>query len=407
MALDEQGSIQHPFPGTSAAAPLVSGVAGLLFAFDPSLTAAEVKQLILDGAQRGQRAASDAVAGHSVYLVNAYESLKLAAERPGAPLCGNHVWLAGDVSSDTIVVQRGAGATEKIWSDPNGSLAIVNVKHGGRRISYSGPYYDDAIVYSPLTRQWRIESEEDSLPPAIDGGTFNSLWWTSHNGDSSLVFNRSAQTSPTVAIDLFDSHTLNTNPLSTIPTSVVNDTTPFCVQQSTVTGKCTKNEWIGEKQEANVLAAYSPLGDSAIVSVARTAIRDAIVTQWTPCGSKDSTGAYTEECRGVIYQKHSLDTKFYTIPIGTVTSNPPVSWTMDGARATQLTITEDGSELAIGHGVIDESISPDFLNCGITYRNLKTGQEAPVIPNGPACIYFGAVTASPLRTPGITLNPRE
>jgi subtilisin family serine protease len=83
--LDRNGN-QTTASGTSVAAPFVAGVAGLLRSFDPNLTLNEVRQHIIAGA-RG-------TAG-GIPLLNAYEALKLAARRPGAPLCGNHVYAAG------------------------------------------------------------------------------------------------------------------------------------------------------------------------------------------------------------------------------------------------------------------------------------------------------------------------
>jgi subtilisin family serine protease len=73
------------------AAPVVSGLAALIMAYYPSLSAADVRQVILDSATRH----TDATAlrpgdGTQVQfgtlsatgaIVNAYEALKLAAER--------------------------------------------------------------------------------------------------------------------------------------------------------------------------------------------------------------------------------------------------------------------------------------------------------------------------------------
>ncbi len=96
------GAAGRPFrvdSGTSFAAPLVSGIAALLFAVDPTLTPAQVKQFIVQGAQRSGRLAG------GIPIVDAYESLKLAAQRKGAPLCGNRTWFR----RGRVIVERGSG----------------------------------------------------------------------------------------------------------------------------------------------------------------------------------------------------------------------------------------------------------------------------------------------------------
>jgi subtilisin family serine protease len=88
--------------GTSMAAPVVTGLAALIMSYYPELTAAEVRQVILDSATRyptatvrvpssdGQGTATAAFSGLSTTggIVNAYAALQLAAQRaasrPGA-----------------------------------------------------------------------------------------------------------------------------------------------------------------------------------------------------------------------------------------------------------------------------------------------------------------------------------
>lgn len=87
--------------GTSFAAPLVAGVAGLLASFDPTLTSGQIKQLILDGAARRNISVRD-----GKYLLDAYEPLKLAAQRVGGPICGNHMYFD---SVSHLLVERSTG----------------------------------------------------------------------------------------------------------------------------------------------------------------------------------------------------------------------------------------------------------------------------------------------------------
>jgi subtilisin family serine protease len=85
------GGGYEPQDGTSMAAPVVSGLAALIMAYYPSLSAADVKQVILESAtSHADRMALRPGDGTQVRfgelsvtgaIVNAYEALRLAAER--------------------------------------------------------------------------------------------------------------------------------------------------------------------------------------------------------------------------------------------------------------------------------------------------------------------------------------
>jgi subtilisin family serine protease len=85
------GGGYEPQDGTSMAAPVVSGLAALIMAYYPSLSAADVRQVILDSATRHTDVAAlrPGDGTHVQFgtlsatgaIVNAYEALKLAAER--------------------------------------------------------------------------------------------------------------------------------------------------------------------------------------------------------------------------------------------------------------------------------------------------------------------------------------
>jgi subtilisin family serine protease len=81
--------------GTSMAAPVVSGLAALIMSYYPQLTAEQVRAIILESATRfpnqrvvkpGQEAGQVAFSELSVTggVVNAYEALRLAAQRAGS-----------------------------------------------------------------------------------------------------------------------------------------------------------------------------------------------------------------------------------------------------------------------------------------------------------------------------------
>ena len=131
-SLDRNGNPQGPIAGTSVATPYVTGTAGLLLSFDPRLSQDSLRQLVLDGAAVGNR--SVAMPGGARYLVNAYEPLRLAAKRTGAPLCGNRVW----ADSGHIIVQRDSATPERLESigtlSSTDAFGTMSVEQGGKRI---------------------------------------------------------------------------------------------------------------------------------------------------------------------------------------------------------------------------------------------------------------------------------
>jgi len=89
-----QGGGYERLSGTSMAAPVVSGLAALIMSYYPDLTAAQVKQIILDSATRYDRASiepgahnTDTVPFASLSvtggIVNAYNALRMAQQESG------------------------------------------------------------------------------------------------------------------------------------------------------------------------------------------------------------------------------------------------------------------------------------------------------------------------------------
>lgn len=172
--------------GTSLAAPLIAGAAALILATEPSLSASQVKDYLLRGAQgvrfdsaTGQPAAPLPVQGvpnASLYQLDIYGALLLLSkERPGSPICGypvssggpNNTWAMLEKNgplqppTDSIKVP-GAGhpvsvisvapggrllsAHSGIDSLNNGSQAVIQFSHLGQRLSaqanvYGGRHY--------------------------------------------------------------------------------------------------------------------------------------------------------------------------------------------------------------------------------------------------------------------------
>lgn len=125
---DSDGSF-YTSNGTSFSAPMVAGVAGLLKSFDPSLTSAQLKTLIVTGASAGHRSMLN---DPTKYLINAYESLKLAAAVPGTPICGNVVFAD---TLNRLVVKR--GVTDEVIYNTSLVVGDVSVAQGGRLVGFT------------------------------------------------------------------------------------------------------------------------------------------------------------------------------------------------------------------------------------------------------------------------------
>ncbi|NLG51324.1 MAG: S8 family serine peptidase [Chloroflexi bacterium] len=73
----------HDFGGTSSATPLAAGLAALILSVNPDLTAAEVKQIMMDTADKIDEENGEYVDGHSPYFghgrINAEKAVALAA----------------------------------------------------------------------------------------------------------------------------------------------------------------------------------------------------------------------------------------------------------------------------------------------------------------------------------------
>lgn len=144
--------------GTSFAAPMVAGLAAQLLTMRPTLTAAEVKTYILDGAQQlrfdsvtGTVHPPAPVAGAGgIYQLDAYGSLALLSGGPdgvGTPICGYDVRFV----DSAVVLDRPSGP-QSIYPMPtpyhqgNGS---VSVAQGGRRIAVSSSINDTYSLTGP------------------------------------------------------------------------------------------------------------------------------------------------------------------------------------------------------------------------------------------------------------------
>lgn len=192
--------------GTSFSTPLVAGVAGLLMAFDSTLTTAEVRNLVIQGAAAG----GDSAGG--VPILDAYESLRLAAQRPGAPLCGNRLWSDSGVVVAERVLASGAVA-ETLTVVPAGiAPTYLAPIHGGKRL-FNGGF---GATWRELNWMpgagWAVVAPTPVTDTAI-GGTY----WSSRSLDhdrTRILFATPVVTSPGSPATLNYNFTLSPTPPS-------------------------------------------------------------------------------------------------------------------------------------------------------------------------------------------------
>lgn len=408
--------------GTSVAAPMVAGVAGLLKSFDPTLTSKEIKDLLIRGAEKGGRLVVGGGDGARGYVANAYESLKLAAERPGAPLCGNRVWTDGK----SVFAQRGTGAETLV---PDAGLPIeqlnVDVLHGGKtlRLGLNKDYHWLEAMYGHGMGGWsRVGALRDWRDfVAGSSGSFLSSRLRSHDGDTVLTIREERHRG---AVHLTLATPGGTRHLATLVEPVTADTTrklvclervaPLpdahadslgrgCIRE--ITSLSWGNENVGWS------AAYSPTGDKVVVVANRAVSQWLPEVSWERCPWDPEPGEPgPTECRKVQSLSLSRSATVYVvgIPDGRVTAR----WTVPGSDFSNLSVGEDGSELThqVSQWRLRSTLGPSFLSKEFawTYTPVQRScsMEAHRLADGGRLATFGAgecatgvmgVTASPDR----------
>ena len=357
--------------GTSFAAPMVTGIAGMLWAFDPALSLDDVRRLIINGAANGGRTVADpSNSGRPLRIVNAYQALQLAARRPGAPLCGNRVYAKGG----QLTVARGDAPPETIGTigtyTPGHGNGYINAKHGGRQIDVYA--YPNNFTYEYTATGWTRTSLPTRPGSAEgDGGAFNGMFHATHDGDT-LVYTRADEN----RIQLFVSDTVDyveqaIGPglaLATLPTWTSNDCDYEAYMNSDGLYKCRKFNY--ERGRASsytpTQSVVSPIDGSLYISVGFQTNEEVWLgadAGWFTCGTvhhqrpDGSIEDIDSKCRDTRNYRLNMDSlQIYRVDKMTGVFAYLGHW--PGSAPTNLAISEDGRELLLSYQ--EASVNPFF-----------------------------------------------
>jgi hypothetical protein len=424
-ALDGAGTPTSVY-GTSFAAPYVTGLAGLLLSFDPSLPTDSVKSYIRKGAVRGKRTAGD------YPIINAYESLKLAAERPGAPLCSNAVWASGG----NLHVQRTETFAEVLAPIGATEAWQLEVLHGGKHIWYSTRSGGRVLGWNAGSRTWAAAS----LPADWQdrrGGTDGSLMGYSHDGDTLAYVDPSVVSGTTwyrtksseyapvrgEVVATGSGYAIGQIQVDNLPGAV--QTT--CLERDPSNGHCYFS--VIEDRIWLFRLGYPQLGKHAYVTVSPMHHVEVDSTAWAPCSFNAS-----HECRAVQSLQRHVTSLVRTVDL--TNGNTGLVDTIPDESVFWIGQAESGDRAVLGRGrwrithwaaaaPYYQTGSPFYgweqalETCTIEYRRLSDfGRlHAPITATREAChwsylnypSYPGGGTIAPNRVPSkpLRLSPES
>jgi len=329
--------------GTSMAAPLVAGAAGLLKSFDPRLTAPEMKALLLAGAAKAQRR----VDNEGVYVVDAYETLKLAADRPGAPMCGGTpVWqdASGQVLMRKINSDNGILAPQTALFSHSGTTLIP--MHGVPAIRTD----NNVFGWTPTTWTPLSPAPADNFGNA----TNRSKLGYSHEGDSVVTVTRTDVSDTQTKYSVF----INGNLLAEVPaTWSKKPASNSCVYFSaSLSCLASVSVWT-DRITPSAVVAFSPNGDEVVLAISKQRSTYRVEPSY-PCNG-------TERCAN-----HGLEVQ--TMPselvfIGTADGQIQTRQAGPTNNILQVGMSEDGQRLVLRQ---------DFLTFNSTVTPEETFQTS-------------------------------
>ena len=390
--------------GTSLAAPFVAGVAALMKSFDPRLTADSLKALLLQGADNGGWKSGDTP------FLNARESLKLAGQHTGAPLCGNRVWRSGAAMR---TLRNGVEAT--LFSVPAASfISDLEVLHGGKGLRY----YDrttrrnhlaswSAGVWSDIT----ISATDSSF--AFSAPSYVSWTGVSHDLDSMSYVLPNGGFSHTIYVGSTVSGA--ERPLATVNLDGPQTGGDECIRRyhgGTHDGECLV-DMVGSTRSYNTISqpAYSPRGIEIYVGQNSWTDRVVIDANWIRCPGYDAElfpDEY-EECKG--YARTSQSTQGNIFAYDRRTGLKRTVATQGGVAFTDVSAADGGNaEISVQAHAVNHfehyswqlpynlpklDANTPGQTCTTEYRRLDNGNvQFTAGPCGVADVTFSAFRAA-------------
>ncbi len=324
--------------GASFATPIVTGVAALIRSFDPRIPSDSVRQLILDGALRSSRR----VGGYLV--ADAFESMKLAAARPGAPLCGNRIWADGrDVFAQRTTGPENIATLPSSWTHPNRLLPF----HGGRLLlaALGGDVAGFDWTPTGFVTTTRFPQSLETFR-----GTTTALQAT-HDGDSSAFeFIDDSNNMRIFATALSGGWPSGTalqvgNPIAV--TGPVLQAEARCARfdfnAPTQAYVCAESVMVALSSE-RLTARTLPSPSFQRIAVAVTRLRKTLINEVAQ-DCRNATATPPSRCPKFVYSETPLSTRTLLLrrDDGTVLAD----WTVAGTSVRLNTFTEDDTELAV------------------------------------------------------------
>lgn len=340
--------------GSSFATPLVAGAAAMLFSFDPRLTSAEVRGLLLSGATPSRD-----VAGKP--FLDAYGSLRLASGRPKAPLCGVRSW--GNDSGQLMVQRRGGPELVlPTGADPY-DAAAVNIHHGGKRIERA--FWERSIW---TKSGWTPGSwSTDTISEYSASFKSSGAWYQDHDDEIYTTVSR-ALVAGGVRIDVRKSPvgggTPTQVPAVTVGLQLMAAVDTICLRESMNSEQeyqCSATVDSGQRvflrdmptvgADVNGLHAIDPQGKFVVVPLVTRRQSMKVSQTWIPCSGPAGTQFPSIRCRSVLYD--STTTVSAQIIRVDLTTGQPMTWLLPATggsvpfEPTWLAITDDSRELIL------------------------------------------------------------